>query len=85
VLGTPSLAINYYLGAQGNRDFFLNVVSWLAEEEDLLSIRPRDTRSSPVFLTAAQQRAVFLLPVVVLPALVFIAGISAVVSRRRAK
>ena len=34
VVGTADFASNQFLGAQGNRDFFLNVVSWLAEEED---------------------------------------------------
>ena len=37
VVGTADFASNQFLGAQGNRDFFLNVVSWLAEEEDLIS------------------------------------------------
>ncbi len=39
VVGTADFASNQFLGAQGNRDFFLNVVSWLAEEEDLISVR----------------------------------------------
>jgi ABC-type uncharacterized transport system involved in gliding motility auxiliary subunit len=83
--GTSSLAANQFLNLQGNRDFFLNTVSWLAEEEDQISIRPKDTRSAPVFLSAQQGQAVFLLPVVVLPALVLAGGIVAVVRRRAAK
>jgi hypothetical protein len=84
-LGTSSLASNQFLNLQGNRDFFLNMVSWLAEEEDQISIRPKDVRQSPVFLTAQQGQAVFLLPVVVLPALVLVGGIVAVVRRRASK
>src|SRR2546422_6017882 len=38
--------------SQGNRDFFLNTVSWLAEEEDQISIRPKDAKQTPVFLNA---------------------------------
>jgi ABC-type uncharacterized transport system involved in gliding motility auxiliary subunit len=83
--GTSSLAANQFLNLQGNRDFFLNTVSWLAEEEDQISIRPKDVRQSPVFLTAQQGQAVFLLPVVVLPALVLGGGIVAVVRRRSSK
>jgi ABC-type uncharacterized transport system involved in gliding motility auxiliary subunit len=60
-------------------------VSWLAEEEDQISIRPKDSRQSPVFLTAQQGQAVFLLPVVVLPAIVLAGGIVAVVRRRSSK
>ena len=80
--GTSNLASNQFLNLQGNRDFFLNTVSWLAEEEDQISIRPKEARSAPVFLSAQQGQAVFLLPVVVLPALVLAGGIVAVVRRR---
>ncbi len=83
--GTSSLASNQFLNLQGNRDFFLNTVSWLAEEEDQISIRPKDAKQAPVFLSAQQGQAVFLLPVVVLPALVLGGGIVAVVRRRAAK
>jgi ABC-type uncharacterized transport system involved in gliding motility auxiliary subunit len=85
VYGTSNLAANQFLNLQGNRDFFLNTVSWLAEEEDQISIRPKDTKQSPVFLTSQQAQAVFLLPVVVLPGLVLVGGIVTVVRRRSAK
>lgn len=85
VTGSANLATNQFLGAQGNRDFFLNVVSWLAEEEDLLSIRPKDTRAAPVILTSSQSQLVFWLPVVVLPGAIMLCGIVAVVRRRRAR
>ena len=85
VYGTSNLAANQFLNVQGNRDFFLNTVLWLAEEEDQISIRPKDTKSTPVFLTSQQAQAVFWLPVVVLPALALAGGIVAVVRRRAAK
>jgi gliding motility-associatede transport system auxiliary component len=82
VYGTSSLAANQFLNVQGNRDFFLNTVSWLAEEEDQIAIRPKDTKQTPVFLTSQQAQAAFLLPVIVLPGLVIVGGIVAVVRRR---
>ena len=85
VLGTSNIASNQFLNLQGNRDFFLNTVSWLAEEEDQIAIRPRDAKQTPVFLSAQQWQAVFLVPVVVLPALMLVAGIVVVVRRRAAK
>jgi ABC-type uncharacterized transport system involved in gliding motility auxiliary subunit len=85
VYGTSNLASNQFLNLQGNRDFFLNTVSWLAEEEDQISIRPKDTKQTPVFLNANQAQLVFLLPVVVLPGLVLAGGIVAVVRRRAAQ
>jgi gliding motility-associatede transport system auxiliary component len=85
VYGTSNLATNQFLNVQGNRDFFLNTVSWLAEEEDQITVRAKDTKSSPIFLSAQQARLVFLLPVVVLPGLVLAGGIAAVLRRRSAK
>jgi ABC-type uncharacterized transport system involved in gliding motility auxiliary subunit len=85
VYGTSNLASNQFLNVQGNRDFFLNTVSWLAEQEDLISIRPKDTRQTPVFLTSQQAQAVFLIPVVVLPGIVLVGGIVTLVRRRAAK
>ena len=84
VYGTSSIAANQFLNIQGNRDFFLNTVSWLAEEEDQISIRPKDVKQTPVFMSSNQAQAVFLLPIVVLPALVLVGGIVAVVRRRAA-
>jgi ABC-type uncharacterized transport system involved in gliding motility auxiliary subunit len=83
--GTANIAANQFLNVQGNRDFFLNTVSWLAEEEDQIAIRPRDTRQTPVFLNAQQAQAAFWLPVVALPSLAVAGGIVAVVRRRSAK
>jgi ABC-type uncharacterized transport system involved in gliding motility auxiliary subunit len=84
VYGTSNIAANQFLNIQGNRDFFLNTVSWLAEEEEQISIRPKDVKQTPVFMSENQAKAVFFLPVVVLPALVLAGGIAAVVRRRAA-
>ena len=83
VIGTANLASNQFLGAQGNRDFFLNVVSWLAEDESQISVRARDTKSNPIVLSPPQAELVLWLPVAILPGAVVLAGIVAVVSRRR--
>jgi gliding motility-associatede transport system auxiliary component len=85
LLGTANVAVNQFLNVQGNPDFFLNTISWLAEQEDQISIRPKDTKSTPVFLNAQQAQAVLWLPVVILPSLALVGGIVAVVRRRAAK
>src|SRR5437867_559768 len=46
--------------------------------------RTSDVKQTPVFMSSNQAQAVFLLPVVVLPALVLVGGIVAVVRRRAA-
>jgi ABC-type uncharacterized transport system involved in gliding motility auxiliary subunit len=84
VVGTADFASNQFLGAQANKDFFLNIVSWLADEDDLLSVRPKDNKQNPIMLTSAQSRLVFWLPVAVLPGAVLLCGLMATARRRRA-
>src|SRR5262249_54491184 len=72
VFGDAEFANNSLFPVQGNGNLFLNTVSWLAEEEDLIAIRPRKGGGSgPVMLTAAQAPLIFWLPVVMLPLAVF--------------
>jgi len=80
--GNAEFANNSLFPVQGNGNLFLNTVSWLAEEEDLIAIRPRKGGGSgPVILTAAQAPLIFWLPVVMLPLAVLASG--AVVFMRR--
>jgi len=83
VVGTADFASNQFVGVQGNPDFFLNVVSWLAEQEDQISIRPKDIRQNPIVLTAAQSNVILWLPLFVLPGAVLLGGIMVMVNRRR--
>jgi len=54
--GTSAFIKNTYLNLSGNRDLFLNSLSWLAEEEELIAIRPRQAKFTPLVLTASQAR-----------------------------
>jgi ABC-type uncharacterized transport system involved in gliding motility auxiliary subunit len=82
VFGDSDFISNTYFGLSGNSDLFLNTVSWLAEEEDLIAIRARDTASSPLMLGAGQGRFVFFLSLILLPAAVAGFGIMVFVKRR---
>jgi hypothetical protein len=75
-LGTSSLATNVYLGFQGNRDLFMNMVNWLSQEEDLISIRPKPPESQHLNMTARQMDRAFYLGVVGLPLLIVLTGTS---------
>jgi ABC-type uncharacterized transport system involved in gliding motility auxiliary subunit len=83
VFGDSEFANNNFFTLQGNGDLFLNTVSWLAEEEDLIAIRPRHGgETGPVILTAAQQPLIFWVPVVLWPLAVFAVGTLVFVRRR---
>jgi len=73
-LGTSLMPANAYLGFQGNRDLFMNMIDWLAAEEDLISIRPKTSESQHLNLTAAQMNGL-LIRVAIVPLLILVAGI----------
>ncbi|GAB4276960.1 MAG: hypothetical protein Kow0092_32740 [Deferrisomatales bacterium] len=75
VVGDSDFADNTYFHFSGNGDLFQNLVSYLAKEEDLISIRPKDARPSPLVLTRAQGATLFYGSVVVGPALLILAGL----------
>ncbi len=67
VVGSSDWIANYALGFGGNKDLFLNMVNWLTNDEELISIRPKDPEDRRIQLTAAQMALVrivsqFLIP-----------------------
>ena len=80
VFGDADFASNRYFDAQGNGDLALNAVSWLAEDEALISIRPRDPGFNPIALTEAQSDWIFWITLIIYPAAIAAAGF-VVVSR----
>ena len=75
VIGDSDFANNRYSNFSGNGDFFLNTVSWLAEEENLISIRPKKRKNTPIHLTRAWGTAIFALGIFVFPGIVASVGI----------
>jgi ABC-type uncharacterized transport system involved in gliding motility auxiliary subunit len=83
VFGDSDFASNNYLNLSGNRDLFLNTVSWLAEEENLIAIRPKDSGQFFHPVTADQERLIFWLSMIALPAAVIGSGVVMYVWRRQ--
>ena len=75
VFGDSDFVSNSGLGVPGNGDLFLNAVNWLAQQENLISIRPKTTEDRRVTLTQEQQFMVFLFSVAFLPGMIVLAGI----------
>ena len=75
VIGSTDAGNNQWVSQLFNRDFFVNSADWLSGEENQISIRPRQLRSSRFRLTADQFTIVFILSVLLLPELLLIAGI----------
>ena len=83
VFGDSDFASNFHFNQQGNGDLALNAMSWLAEDESLISIRPREAGFNPIALTDSQSDWIFWLGVILYPTLVALAGILVVSSKGR--
>jgi ABC-type uncharacterized transport system involved in gliding motility auxiliary subunit len=83
VFGDSGFANNTYFSYSGNGDFFLNAISWLVEQEDLISIRPKETGYTPVQMTREQISKIFWGGVVALPLFCVFTGIVVWLFRRR--
>ena len=75
VIGDSDFVTNGVVGIQGNRDMFLNTVNWLAQQENLISIRAREPEDRRLTLTADQQRRLFWLSLVLVPGFVLSTGV----------
>ena len=83
VVGTSNFPINSYFENQGNGNLFLNMISWLAQDEDLISIRPKPPEDRKIMMSQSQLSLLRLFVIIVLPGIVLVIGISVVVRRRR--
>lgn len=82
IFGDSDFASNGFFGRSVNGDLFLNAVSWLAEDTDLLSIRPKDPENRSITLTATESNLIFWTTVIFFPLATLIFG-TAVWYRRR--
>ncbi|MBI5250829.1 MAG: GldG family protein [Desulfomonile tiedjei] len=83
VFGSSLLAANKFFKLQGNPDLFMNSVSWLAEDENLIAIRPKSTKSNPIVLTGSESWAVLLIPLLIIPFIWIGIGVVVYLYRRR--
>ena len=83
VIGDSDFVTNSLLGVQGNRDLFLNTLNWLSQQENLISIRPKDPEDRRITLTEYQQKGVMLFALIGLPVAIFGLGVYGAVRRRR--
>lgn len=75
VFGDSDFATNAYAGVPGNPNLFANAVNWLAQQENLIAIRPKEAEDRRVTMTPRQQTMAFLTSILFIPVLVFAAGV----------
>lgn len=85
VFGDSDFAKNGFFKNQGNANLFLNTVNYLAEEEDMISIRPKEIDDRRLTMTQADVSALFYLVVIAIPLIVIILGVTIFLRRNREK
>ncbi len=80
--GDSDFASNAFLKFPGNRDLLLNTIAWLAEDADLITIRPRDPEDQRLDISLRQQWSIYLLALLLLPGLFIVLGIRTWWTRR---
>jgi ABC-type uncharacterized transport system involved in gliding motility auxiliary subunit len=83
VIGNSAFATNAYINFPGNTDFLLHTIAWLSEERNLISITPKEPALRPFIPNPAQERTLFYLQVVALPAVTLIWGVATWRRRKR--
>jgi ABC-type uncharacterized transport system involved in gliding motility auxiliary subunit len=76
VMGSSAWAANSFISFNGNRDLAMNTMNWLASDEDLISIRPKDRDDRRITMTRAQLNWVGITSLGLVPLGIVIAGVS---------
>jgi ABC-type uncharacterized transport system involved in gliding motility auxiliary subunit len=82
VIGNSGFAANNFISFNANRDLAMNIINWLAQDEDLISIRPKETEDRRINVNAAQMRMFFYFSLIALPLLIIGTGVSVFLKRR---
>ncbi len=82
VVGDSDFARNRYMAEAYNADLFLNMVAWLAGQEDMATIERKRPRASTAEISDVQFNTFRFLAIFVLPELVLLAGVASWWRRR---
>ena len=74
VIGDSDFAADAYVENVNNGNLFLNSVNWLAQDEELISIRPKSPTDRKITMTGSQQNMLFWLAVIFMPGAVIGSG-----------
>jgi ABC-type uncharacterized transport system involved in gliding motility auxiliary subunit len=83
VIGDSQFANNTYLGYGANRELLLNMMNWLTEDQGLISLSPRKAPDTQIELSQTQILIIASSLMLVLPALLIMAGMTIWYRRRR--
>lgn len=82
VIGSSGWCANSFLPFNGNRDLFMNIYNWLSSDEDLISIRPKETTDRRLNMNARQVSMVMYITLLLIPLFIILSGVSVWWKRR---
>ncbi len=74
VFGNSTFFSNQFVGTLGNLDMALNTFGWLAEQENKISIHPKEEENRSLTLTNVSMSFIFYIAVIIIPLGALIAG-----------
>lgn len=83
VVGSGHFLANTYLGNGSNLDFGMNLINWLAGDEELMVIQPRSTRDNNLVFTELELSLVVIVFMIIIPLLFMAGGLTVWWLRRR--
>ena len=83
VFGDVTFAQNDFARIPGNNRIFQNSVAWLTEQENLISLPPRNDKNDIMMLNSTQLNYAGILLVLVIPILIIGAGVMIWIKRKR--
>jgi len=83
VFGDSDFVSNNYFNLQGNSDFFLNSINYLAQQENLITVERTKTSGTPLTLSRFQSQLLFWLGLFLMPAVVLASGLTVFRLRRK--
>lgn len=81
VVGNGEFLSNSYAGNGGNVDLGVNMVNWLASEENLITLQPRAAKDSNLVLSKMELNVISISFLLMLP--LFLAGVGVYIWRKR--
>lgn len=82
VIGDADFIGNDLINFQGNGDLFMNMVNWVAQQENLIAIGPKDPLDRRITLTEGQRQGIFYLTIFIIPGIFLAAGVATWWKRR---
>ncbi len=81
LLGSSSFLVNGYQGQSANTTLFLNAVSWMVNDEGIISLNRPGMVETPVILSSQHLQLIFVISILLVPVIFF--GTAIFIYRRR--